>query len=156
MSYNKKGIFFLLAILLLLSACGKSDALSRVCAECETDLHGGVIEAESDSHGGFHNDGCLQLIIQYDESFDTNDMESNPHWHTLPLAGSLRTFVYQPYDEKLSIPEIKNGYYYFRDRHSESSDPYDDGELLDRYSFNFTLAIFDCDTKKLYFIKYDT
>ena len=156
MSHFHKKLLFLLAFLCLLSACGGSDVLTDIARECETNLSGGVVKSERDSHGGFHNDGCLQIIVQLPENYDTKDMGNSPHWHSLPLTGSLHTFVCQPYDDELTIPEIENGYYYFRDRHAESDDPYDYGELLKRYSFNFTLAIFDADTKKLYFIQYDT
>ena len=156
MSYNHRKLFILFAFLCLLTGCGGSDTLTTVSKECEMDLGGGTVESVGDSHGGFHGDGCLQIIVQLPENYDTKDMADNPHWRSLPLTGSLHTFVCQPYDNALTIPEIKKGYYYFRDRHAESDDPYDYGELLKRYSFNFTLAIFDADTKKLYFIQYDT
>lgn len=156
MSYNRKRLLILFAFLCLLSACGGSDVMATMSKECEMDLSCGTAESEKDSHGGFHNDGCLQIIVQLPENYNTKDMESSPHWHSLPLPGSLHTFVYQPYDDDLMLPEIENGYYYFRDRHAESDDPYDAGKILSRYSFNFTLAVFDTDTKKLYFIKYDT
>ena len=60
------------------------------------------------------------------------------------------------YDDDLEIPQIENGYYYFYDRHDEATDPYDDSEFLARFSFNFTLAIYDSDTNTLYLCEYDT
>ena len=58
--------------------------------------------------------------------------------------------------EEAHMPSIDNGYYMFEDRHSESKDSRDDSELFDRYSFNFSIAIYDCDTDKLYYFEFDT
>ena len=54
------------------------------------------------------------------------------------------------------MPAIYNGYYMFEDRHSESKDSRDDSELFDRYSYNFSIAIYDCDTDKMYYFEFDT
>jgi hypothetical protein len=54
------------------------------------------------------------------------------------------------------IPEITNGYYYFYDRFEDSSDPLNDSELLERSSYNFTLAIYDADSQILYYCEVDT
>ena len=43
-----------------------------------------------------------------------------------------------------AVPEITNGYYFFLDRHSQSTDPHDDTNVLSRASFNLTIAIYDC------------
>ncbi len=45
-----------------------------------------------------------------------------------------------------SFPEVEQGYYYFRDRHSQSQDPTDDSELFGRGSWNFILAVYDSQT----------
>ena len=58
--------------------------------------------------------------------------------------------------EEVNIPEVTNGYYYFCDRHSDSIDSSDDTNLLSRASFNFTLAIYDSDTNRLYYVEFDT
>jgi hypothetical protein len=62
-------------------------------------------------------------------------MEENEHWLELPLSENLQTFLYQPYDDTLTIPEIKNGYYYFYDKHSDSKDPYDDSRAAGQILF---------------------
>lgn len=41
-------------------------------------------------------------------------------------------------------------------RHSESTDHFDDTNVLDRHSFNFVIAIFDTDTNRLYYSRFDT
>ena len=58
--------------------------------------------------------------------------------------------------ERYSIPKIENGYYYFLDRHNESNDKYDDTNLNNRASWNFTLAIMDIDTNIIYYYELDT
>lgn len=55
-----------------------------------------------------------------------------------------------------AIPPVKNGYYFFYDRASESTNPYGDSDVLNRYSFNFTIAIYDADTKQLHYVEFDT
>jgi len=55
-----------------------------------------------------------------------------------------------------AIPEVDNGYYYFRDRHYQSTDPTDDSGVLGRASYNFTIAIYDTDSKILYYMELDT
>ena len=49
------------------------------------------------------------------------------------------------------IPKIENGYYFFKDRQADK-----DKEILDRYSFNFTVAVYDNDNNKMYFCELDT
>ena len=39
-------------------------------------------------------------------------------------------------DGNSMIPKIENGYYFFKDRQADK-----DKEILDRYSFNFTVAV---------------
>ena len=58
--------------------------------------------------------------------------------------------------EKAKIPAIENGFYCFLDRHSEASNPSDDADLFDRASMNFSLALYDSDTNKFYYIEFDT
>lgn len=58
--------------------------------------------------------------------------------------------------DEWSFPEIANGLWYFYDRHSESKDPADDAELFNRFSYNFTFAVFDADRDRLYYLEFDT
>ena len=51
----------------------------------------------------------------------------------------------------MELPEIQNGYYRLIDRHSDT-----DTGILDRYSFNFTLGVYDSDTNTLYCCEVDT
>ena len=54
------------------------------------------------------------------------------------------------------IPDIEIEYYYFRDRHSQSTDPKDDTGVLGRGSYNFTIAILDTIMQRLYYLEFDT
>ena len=104
------------------------------------------------------NDRCLDV------------MKTNPKWLPLPFSSNISRVVYGIESKEFSassmiryhdsdevlIPPIKNGYYYFFDRHTESKNPKDDTELFNRCSYNFTLVIYDTDERMLYFIYYDT
>ena len=57
-------------------------------------------------------------------------------------------------DELEELPE--EGYCYLYDRHSDSTDPYDDSRLHQRYSWNFTAAVYDSGRGRLYFYRFDT
>jgi hypothetical protein len=153
----KKIIPLLLVCIFTLWGCGGNEnELSAFSKECGIDLTSGTLISSDDTHGGFHGDGRLLIATQYTDDFLCEEMEENEYWKELPLSQNLQTFIYESAGETLSIPEIKNGYYYFYDRHSESTDSYDDTKLFDRKSFNFTFAIYDIDEHTLYWCKYDT
>ncbi len=42
------------------------------------------------------------------------------------------------------------------DRYHDSTDPYDDSNVLARASFNFTIALYDAETDILYYCEFDT
>ena len=48
------------------------------------------------------------------------------------------------------FPEVENGYYLLIDRQNDAQD------ILDRHSFNFTVAVFDSDENTLHYGKLDT
>ena len=92
--------------------------------------------------------------------------DGKKNWNELPLSENLNLIMFRgekngvTYGYELAkeahIPKIENGYYIFEDRSSESKDSTDDKELFNRYSFNFSIAIYDCDTNKLYYFEFDT
>lgn len=53
------------------------------------------------------------------------------------------------------FPIVENCLYYFVDdygrRYEDLDDIYSDAKLLDRYSTNYTLAMYDIDTNYLYY-----
>ena len=59
--------------------------------------------------------------------------------------------------EEAHLPEIKNGVYKFVDRYNGYlKDRSDDSEILDRSSFNFSIAVYDLDSNTLYYFERDT
>lgn len=93
-------------------------------------------------------------------------LENLSNWTQLPLSENLNLIMYggerdgisYGYNlaEKAKIPAVENGYYYFYDRHSKSTDSSDDSELFSRASFNFSIAVYDSDTDKMYYFDFDT
>ena len=120
---------------------------------------------ELDTHGGFLGDGSYYLILDCSQNRE-KALEKVAGWKKLPLSENLDLIMYggnrdgvgYSYNlaEEAGIPKIENGYYFFEDRHSESNNSEDDSELFDRYSFNFSIAIYDSDTDKLYYFDFDT
>ncbi len=121
---------------------------------------------EADTHGGFHGDGSYYLILDCSENA-TLAREIVKDWKPFPLTESLELAMYGgtrgivSYDgyrfaEEAHWPRINNGVYRFVDRHSDSTDQGDDTDLLNRASFNFTIAAYDFDTNRLYYFEMDT
>ena len=161
----KKTISFIMiaALIFTLSACGTNDNNKKTILDISDMLD---IEISQESVIGMQNDdnGFVSLEIT-----DTNTVdEIKSEWKELPLTENLTALVYGLEDETSSIgpyisedgealfPKVENGYYYFYDRHSESKDHFDDTNVLSRHSFNFVIAIFDTDTNRLYYCKFDT
>lgn len=122
-----------------------------------------------DDHGGFHGDGERFAKIKFDDNNGLkllSQIDKSEKWNKMPLTDNLNLIMYggvkndieYSYNiaEKFGIPAIKNGYWYFNDRHSKSISPENDTELFDRHSFNFTLSMFDADDNVLYYFEFDT
>ena len=120
---------------------------------------------EKDTHGGFHGDGSYYLILDCSEKSEQST-ELIKDWKPLPLTENLQLIMYggekdgvsYGYNlaEKAHWPFINNGVYKFVDRHSEADDKSDDTNLFNRYSFNFSIAVYDLDTNTLYYFEFDT
>lgn len=124
-------------------------------------LTNGAVLAYEDTHGGFHGDGHTFAKIRLSGQV--------PGWNALPMTKNLTLAFYGGMDGELLIgslfrdaagepllPPVENGWYFFQDRHSESTDPKDDTALFSRSSWNFTAAVFDADTNLLYYFELDT
>ena len=133
------------------------------------DVSAGKVISEADSHGGFHGDGTAVAEIQFTDAVLCEQIEDNEEWNPLPLTENLTALVYGIQTENSSvgpmihdgdgtplIPVVENGYYFFQDRHSQSTDPKDDSGVLGRSSYNFTIAIFDVEHQTLYYLELDT
>lgn len=148
---------------------GNKTYLKKLSKEVGVNMIWGDMVSEGDSHGGFHGDGTKILVLHYTDSSMEPEFEENEKWSAFPLPQELETVIYGktegnytsgPYiayeSVGIEIPEITNGYYYFKDRFSETSNPYDYSEVLGRGAFNFTLLLYDCDTDLLYICEVDT
>lgn len=155
----KKLLVLTLVLLLFLGGC--SDETDNISGTLGTDVSGGEVLISEDSHGGFHGDGETYMVLQFRDETQFSVPES-PFWHALPLTENLRSVLYgnniMLTDDAGNprVPEIENGFYFFCDRHSESTDPTDDAGLFSRSSLNFTLAVYDSDTCTLYYYEQDT
>ena len=156
-------LFLCAAILLSLAACSIGiSARENYFGFSKKDF---ILIEESDTHGGFHGDGWYRLILDCSENREQT-LKNVRSWEPLPLSENLDLILYggekdgvtysYHLAEKAKIPKIRNGYYRFCDRHSESTDSSDDSELFDRSSFNFSLAVYDSDTDRLYYFEFDT
>ena len=130
--------------------------LERVERKLDISLPCGLVEQAWDSHGGFHGDGETLAVIATELT-----RPQGQYWHSLPLTDNLKTLLSRSGLEGMdvmaqTVPGIEHGFYYFRDRHSESQDPASDDGILDRYSYNLTLAVYDSGTGTLYVWLLDT
>ena len=157
----KKGVFLFLTVLLL-TGCGKDSRASGEIAD-SLGIRESTLLTQEDSHGGFHGDGDTVMVFQ------TPDFQPGEGWKAFPLPEPLSIALWggragQVHWGSLMtgetgeplMPELEDGYYYFRDRHHESTDPEDPSRLLDRSSFNFTLAVYDPASEKVYYFEKDT
>lgn len=174
MRNQKRWNIILLTLILLLTMAGcssekTSNVLSEISKTIGVDVSVGEVVSESDSHGGFHGDGDRVIEIQFTDNSFSDQIKDNEEWNAMPLTENLTALVYGLHTETNTIgpmihkgdnapvvPEIEKGYYYFRDRHVQSTKPKDDTNVLSRASYNFTIAIFDADTNMLYYLEKDT
>lgn len=149
------GVFCILLFCVTLSACGLTeDTLSKHFGFKTSDF---IISEEKDTHGGFHGEGSYYLILDCSQNADkARSIVEN--WTALPLSENLHHVMYDGYHfaEKARWPAIENGVYKFVDRQSRSKNSSDDSGILDRYSFNFSIAVYDFDSDILYYFEIDT
>lgn len=167
---TKRKLPVLCILLCLLSCgCGKMNETERFSKEFGVDISQGNVVSDIDTHGGVFGEGVKLMAIDFTGVSINTKVKNNENWKELPLPEEINTIVYGvsdketfsepliPYDEVgITIPKIERGYYYFKDRHSESTDPYNYKEILERASYNFTIAIYDADTDTLYICEMDT
>lgn len=168
----KRLLCILLSVCLLcLSGCSKSGSITdEISKTIGIDLSNAEYSTSIDTHGGFHGDGNTIVMMPVASESVLEQIQSNSNWNSLPLTENLTAVVYGitegnssigPYitvddSRNPAVPEITNGYYFFLDRHSKSTDPHDDTNVLSRGSFNLMIAIYDCDTEMLYYLELDT
>ena len=133
-----KGLGLTAAEMLGLSAGGELREISEALGVDVTE--GNVVESE-DSHGGFHGDGMTFVVLHFDEGGLADQLEGLAGWHPLPLSENTEALAYG------------------RDTEDGRRGPYlcdDDGDVFERSSYNFTMAIYDIDTDRMYYVEFDT
>ena len=112
----------------------------------------------TDDHGGFHGDGLRLDVLQFSpvdgEVVEARIQSRGDLWNSGPFDEYLGGIVYADgHGAKESgwprYPE--NAYWFFKDRHSQQEKALDE-----RYSWNYTAALFDADTDTLYYLEFDT
>ena len=97
-----------------------------------------------------------------------NAVKGKRNWKSFPLDKTVQTLLYgyesdelicEPYitDENNNaiIPEITNGYYFLYDRQAKNGRAAG-ADILRRDSLNFTVAVYDSDSRILYYCEMDT
>ena len=117
----------------------------------------------SDDHGGFLGDGVTRGVLVFSSQNGkalAKKLAEEKTWHTLPLPEPVQLFIYGGEKDGMTysgirenIPEISDGYYYFRDR---LHDTFSADQLIDAYSHNATIALYDTQNTTLYLIEYDS
>ena len=123
-----------------------------------------VVE-ELEDYGGFPADGSHYLILDCSAS-KQKALEIIKDWNKLPLSENLNLVMFGGekdgviYGYELAkeahMPKIENGYYIFEDSQLKGKDKSDDSELLNGYSLNFEIAVYDCDTDRMYYFEFDS
>lgn len=156
-------IFIFAMIFIMITGCYPFKKLSEteyVSKELGIDFRSGTVVNSFDDHGGFLGDGTTIIKISFDDSSCVEKIKDSEEWCPLPLTENLIEFLdnvnYDEFDDVCIDSNIKNGYYCFIDRHTESRDSKDDTDLLNRFSINATLAIYDTETNALYYAELDT
>lgn len=109
-----------------------------------------------DTHGGFHGDGTLYAVYQFDpKSYEIffKKIQKNNKWKSLPFEQN-ESFLSGIYNREgiYKIPKnFGKGFYYFKDRYNK-----DDGKISEIYLSNYTFSVFDLETMRLYIVDQDT
>lgn len=167
------GMLLALTLLTCMAAgCGEQDIRQELSDTLGIDLTDAVILEETDTLGGFHGDGTACIALEL-TSIQAEAIQAavgtEPHWHALPLTETAEIILYGisedgwtsgPYlhndDYEPLVPEVENGCWFFLDRHSQATDNVTDAGVLSRWSFNFSIALYDADSRILYYLELDT
>ena len=140
-----------------------------VSEELSIDVSDGTVEEFWDTRGWF-GDGEVYAEITFEDDSFGEWLEESEEWHELPLRGNVgiiayggeddwgdywSPFITDEYGHRL-IPRTENGAYYFAERFGNSWYPQDGSEFSAVYSMNFTFALYDANTRTLYFYLYNS
>ena len=147
---------------LMLRTGGDDDFLyDRIEVSLGVDISEAVISTGYDDHSGFHVDGTLYAVLEFPDDRFEEIISAPGGWNALPLTENLNTLIYGKWSEQsvtgpfvgVTVPQAEQGYWYFYDRQGMTSA---DDMVLNRSSYNYTIAIYDAVRKCLYYCEYDT
>ncbi len=153
-----------LVLALALAGCAAKSERQTVADALGLDVAGGTLLAAGDTHGGFHGDGVSCIALSFEDDRLENQLAADPAWQPLPMDDTTRALVWGVEDETGSfgplladgegtplIPPADAGYYRLIDRHADQATP-----ILERASFNFTVAVYDAEARVLCYAELDT
>ena len=153
-----------LGLLAALAGCGEKTEQQTVADALGLDVSAGTVTAFADSHGGFHGDGAAFLALAFSDDALEQQLDADPAWQPLPMDAAAQALVWGLEDGSYCfgplftgdggeplIPPVETGYYRFIDRHRDQDTP-----ILERASFNFTVAVYDTGAGILYYGELDT
>lgn len=160
----------ILAICLLAAALCGCRSYEDVSMILGADVDMAKVMMESDTHGGFHGDGIRYIEFTFADDSFLQKIQADNTWHALPVQEwEITALLYGTEQDGVSygaalcddegaplFPTVENGYYLFYDRHAESETPFSGTGVLERNSYNFTIALYDADTNMLYYAELDT
>ena len=140
-------IAFVVCISSLLCGCNlfanEKSTKDTAAEHLQLDLNNTTVLEEWDTHGGFHGDGEAFIKLSCPDGFEES---LGSEWKPLPLEGEAYQYFYEwggvfehPGTNERCIPEVKNGYWYFKSP----------GAL------NWDFALYDCEENILYFYEFD-
>lgn len=158
----------LFAALMLLSSC-VTNFRDEISAMTGLDVSAKATVTYTNNHGGFLGDGATVVTMSFFDGAIEEQIKKSERWHKFPMSTNVSVALYGGTAENgaewssvvhdlsdFEVPVITNGYWLFRDRHSDKKDEYDDSEIFSRASFNFVIFVYDADTNTLYYFKIDT
>ncbi|HIT31473.1 MAG TPA: hypothetical protein IAC25_01355 [Candidatus Enterenecus stercoripullorum] len=138
-----------LSLLLCLSACGPSTGKDLVSGSLGLDASQAEEIVYTDDHGGWLGDGLTHIVLTFPEGGLLGQLRRDARWNLLPMDGTTQALLsYVNGEELVQIPQ---GYFRLIDRHSDTQTP-----ILSRYSYNFTLAVYDEQQRTLHYFELDT
>lgn len=153
----------------LLAGCMGGMTKKQLSKTLGVDLSGGKVLQSEDTHGGFLGDDVTFITLSFADGELPAQLREGERWHELPLSENVTALLwgietpsslYGPYIADQNgdplFPVVENGFWFFIDRQNTGADIYDDSQVLDRYSFNITVAIYDSETGMLYYCEFDT
>ena len=147
----------------------KKKDIERTSELLKIDLSGGKYLKRIENHSGFLGDGDYYAQIKFDDSVRIiESIENNNNWKKTPLPKSILYILNDDeendrfsfnIDKKMFFPKMKDGYYFFLNRSDEFEEPENknpDFIFTWKWSYNFSIALFDLDTCILYLYELDT